>query len=121
MDDPHLNDCIRKGVQFVVGKLKTGIPEINFPVMDPLELEKVNFQFSNNLLQGKIGLRSLFIEGLSAIQVQDVDYQNKNNALRLVAKGTLPQLHLHGNHRANVDAGNSKITSKGDFDLTLSK
>lgn len=97
------------------------MPEINVPVMDPFLLEKANFQLANNLLNGKIALRNLQIKGLSGVQIQEVDYQNKNNALQLKGKGSLPYLHVQGKHRANADAGTTKVTSKGEFDLTLSK
>lgn len=111
---------MRKGLQYVIGKFKTGIPEINVPVMDPFMLERANFHLANNLLNGKIALRNLHIEGLGGTKLQEIDYQNKDNTLQAKGKATLPYLRLQGKHRANADTGNSKISSKGDFDLTLS-
>lgn len=119
-NDPNLNECMRKGLQYVIGKFKTGIPEINVPVMDPFMLERANFHLANNLLNGKIALRNLHIEGLGGTKLQEIDYQNKDNTLQAKGKATLPYLRLQGKHRANADTGNSKISSKGDFDLTLS-
>uniref|UniRef100_A0A1A9VIU4 Uncharacterized protein n=1 Tax=Glossina austeni TaxID=7395 RepID=A0A1A9VIU4_GLOAU len=118
-DDPALNECIRKALQRGIHFFKTGIPAINVPVVDPFHIHKVNYQFSNNVIKGKIRLRNINVKGLSDITVKNVDYSRKRNHVHIIVDAAMPRLIIEGNHRADVVINNVKILSNGSFSLTL--
>uniref|UniRef100_A0A1A9WXH0 Uncharacterized protein n=1 Tax=Glossina brevipalpis TaxID=37001 RepID=A0A1A9WXH0_9MUSC len=118
-DDPALSECIRKGLQYGIDSFKTGIPGINLPVMDPLHIDKVSYQFANDLVKGKINLKNIDIKGLSGAKLKNIDYSRKGNQLRTIMDADIPQLVIEGNHRADVVINNAKISSKGSFTLTI--
>uniref|UniRef100_A0A1B0FQZ6 Uncharacterized protein n=1 Tax=Glossina morsitans morsitans TaxID=37546 RepID=A0A1B0FQZ6_GLOMM len=118
-DDPALNECIRKAIQSGIHFFKTGIPAINVPVVDPFHIHKVNYQFSNNIVKGKIRLRNINVKGLSDITVKNVDYSRKGNRIHTIVDAAMPRLIIDGDHRADVVINNVKIVSNGSFSLTM--
>uniref|UniRef100_A0A1B0A9P1 Uncharacterized protein n=1 Tax=Glossina pallidipes TaxID=7398 RepID=A0A1B0A9P1_GLOPL len=118
-DDPAINECIRKGLQYGIDSLKTGVPGANIPVMDPFNVDKVTYQFSNDFVKGKVNLRNIKIVGLSNIKLKKVDFTRKGNQLRTIVDMDVPRISAEGNHKADVLINNVKISSKGSFAVTL--
>uniref|UniRef100_A0A1B0FR41 Hemolymph juvenile hormone binding protein n=1 Tax=Glossina morsitans morsitans TaxID=37546 RepID=A0A1B0FR41_GLOMM len=118
-DDPAVNECIRKGLQFGIDSLKTGIPGVRISAMDPFHIDKATYQFANNFVKGKISLRNITVKGLSAIKLKNVDYSRKDNQAHFVVHVDMPRIIAEGTHRADVLINNAKISSKGSFNITL--
>lgn len=89
--------------------------------MDPFHIDKATYQFANNFVKGKISLRNITVKGLSAIKLKNVDYSRKDNQAHFVVHVDMPRIIAEGTHRADVLINNAKISSKGSFNITLSK
>ncbi|KAM7351304.1 uncharacterized protein ACRADG_004217 [Cochliomyia hominivorax] len=118
--DQNINECIRNAFQHMIPRAKNGIPEINVPPMDPLEIEKTSYEFTNNIIRGKVALRNLKIKGLSNTQVKGVDFKKDGDNIKLEVKSNTPKLHIEGRYKAEVLINNAKMNSKGTFNLTMS-
>lgn len=100
---------------------KNGFPELNIQAIDPFVVNKLNVQFSNNLIRGKAAIRNVKAYGLSKSTVRKIQYQRKDKNVKLNVHYQLPLLELTGQYRAEVFINNAKFSSKGEFNISLSK
>lgn len=105
----------------MIPRAKNGIPELNIPPMDPLEIDKTSYEFTNNIIQGKVALRNLKITGLSNAVVNDVNFKREGDKFKLEVKSKTPKIFIEGRYKAEVTINNSKMNSKGLFNLTMSE
>jgi len=71
--DESINNYIRAILQNLKGQMKTGIPEMKVPVLDPLSIPTINENIREGVANVKILVDQLKIEGLSKFETQMVD------------------------------------------------
>lgn len=117
--DQNLSECILNAFRQMVPRAINGIPELNIPPTDPLEVDKSSYQFVNNIIQGKVALRNVKIKGLSKTIFNSVEYKKQGDKFKMVVKFKTPELFIQGRFKAEVKINNAKMNSKGAFNLTM--
>ncbi|XP_065356923.1 protein takeout-like [Calliphora vicina] len=117
--DLNINECIRNAYQQMIPRAKNGIPELNIPPMDPLEVDKTNYEFANSIIQGKVALRNLKINGLSDTIINSVDFKKDGDNIKMEVKSLTPKLFIEGKYKAEVKINDARMNSKGVFNLTM--
>ena len=102
-------------------KAKVGIPELNLPPMDPFVVDKANYQFTTNSLQGKVGVRNLKIVGLSDTTFESIDFKKNGDNITYQMKTKTPKIVIDGKYKAEININDNKMNAKGDFNVTMSK
>lgn len=92
----HFNDII---MSKLAAEIKTGIPSMSIPPMDPLRLNEINVEprFGNDVFT--IKLNNVEVEGLSDVDVQDL--KPKLNALKLRLALIFPKMTANCHFQVN--------------------
>lgn len=108
-------------MQSMIKRSKDGVPELNIRPIDPLIQEKSNLQFENNFVQGKMALRNVRIVGLSKSTVDKTEFERNGDKVKFTTYTRTPKLQVDGSYKAEVFVNNNKMSSKGIFNVTISK
>lgn len=108
-------------MQAMIKRSKDGVPELNIRPIDPLIQDKSNLQFENGFVQGKISLRDVKVVGLSNTVVDKADFVKDGNNVKLTTYSKTPRLEVEGSYKADVFINNNKMSSKGNFNVNISK
>uniref|UniRef100_A0A1I8PYJ1 Uncharacterized protein n=1 Tax=Stomoxys calcitrans TaxID=35570 RepID=A0A1I8PYJ1_STOCA len=118
-EDNNVNECIQNAFNFMLRSTSTGLPELNIPPIDPVMVNKLNFQFSNNLIRGKAAVRHVRLTGLSKSAVRNIQYQRNGKDIKINVHYQVPLIEITGQYRAEVLVNNAKLSSKGVFNVSL--
>uniref|UniRef100_A0A1I8MAM8 Hemolymph juvenile hormone binding protein (JHBP) n=1 Tax=Musca domestica TaxID=7370 RepID=A0A1I8MAM8_MUSDO len=118
-EDSSVDKCITDAFNYMTRSSVKGVPELNIPPIDPVRINKLNIQFSNNLIRGKAAIRNITATGISKGVFERVHYERKGKDIKLDVKFHLPLLKVTGKYRAEVVINNAKFSSKGLFDISL--
>ncbi|XP_073821188.1 uncharacterized protein isoform X2 [Musca autumnalis] len=118
-EDNTVDSCIRDAFNYMIRSSIKGVPELNIPPIDPMRMNKLNVQFSNNLIRGKAAVRNVSVVGISTAEFKRVHYERKDNDVKLSIHIQLPLLQITGKYRAEVVINNARFSSKGLFNISL--
>ncbi|XP_061398832.1 uncharacterized protein LOC133334534, partial [Musca vetustissima] len=118
-EDNSIDDCIRNAFNYMIHTSIKGVPDLNIPPIDPMRINKLNVQFSNNLIRGKAAIRNITVAGISKSEFKRVHYERKGKDVKLNVHFQLPLLKLTGKYRAEVVINNARFSSKGLFNISL--
>ncbi|XP_017780271.1 PREDICTED: uncharacterized protein LOC108565359 [Nicrophorus vespilloides] len=95
-NDKKLAECIKNSVHSLKGVLATGIPELDVPPLEPLELDEIKLR-SNGL---SANITQLKVWGASNFEIKDLRANIPKNRFAFIV--TLPKLNFAG--RYEIDA-----------------
>ncbi|RZC39113.1 takeout, partial [Asbolus verrucosus] len=107
--DPHVSKCVRDSVEVLRPRLKSGIPEIDVPSLEPLHLDEITIfrgEPSSNL---KAFLKNVEVHGAGDFQITKLKLNVDKNTYRVGVK--FPKLVLDGEY--DIDARLLVVPIKG--------
>ncbi|XP_054708722.1 uncharacterized protein LOC129218468 [Uloborus diversus] len=118
--DPDLEKYLLEVIDNFRNQMKEGIPEVNIPVLDPLQLEDLNLDVQENLATMNLKIHQLQVLHLSKFNVTNLKPDLENFYLDLNL--TLPELMVNGNYSVNGRLVKIfPIYGQGKFELNASK
>ena len=117
MSDDSFKRFLDEILQNAKAYMKTGIPSLGVPPLDPLAIGTVSFGVDKSYVNFKAHLNNLVVTGLSAITFNTVLFDPKTSTV--TAKGTVPTVQTTGQYQLDGMAlyvvplyGNGDITVK---------
>ncbi|XP_011878393.1 PREDICTED: circadian clock-controlled protein-like [Vollenhovia emeryi] len=99
-------------------RFMAGLPEYNFPPLDPLFYEYGRVSFGPGIVNGELIVSNVTLIGLSNSRVVDVTTHYFNNTFHLDLDIKLPTLFIKGALDIDGTISLIRIVNKGDFNLT---
>jgi len=107
--DPHVAKCIRESVEVLKPRLKSGIPELNVPSIEPLHIDKIEIFRGDGSSNFKAYLKNVKVYGASNFKITKIKLNIDKNAYRVGIQ--FPVLTLEGEY--DVDARVLVVPIKG--------
>ncbi|XP_065203827.1 uncharacterized protein Jhbp1 [Planococcus citri] len=131
-DDPLLADCIIKAIDHLRPYLKTGIPEIQLPAVEPFKIDSLSLALTNGPNGYKITLRDIDAFGASNFQISKIKLRNGNAPFEVKIKipkmvldakytstGILIVIPANGNGTFHAELGDVMAIGKGIMSSTF--
>ncbi|XP_039311180.1 uncharacterized protein LOC105194698 isoform X2 [Solenopsis invicta] len=112
--------CLKRAFEEAWPRFIAGMPELNFPSLDPLSYKygKVVFD-SGDLIRADVILSNTTTSGLSKVYIFDIRTHFLDDIFRLEIDVIAPKLFIEGTVNMNGTLGSIfKIASEGPFNLT---
>ncbi|XP_017755827.1 PREDICTED: protein takeout-like isoform X1 [Eufriesea mexicana] len=115
--DPDINKCITRSIDQLRDKLATGIPELEAPAIEPLNLKEIR------LFRGPVGARldinitDLRVSGPSTFKIRDLKADVENVVFTF--KVNFEKLNFQGKYQINTRVLLLKLTGQGELTGTF--
>jgi len=118
----RVEDRLRELLIEVSKYLESGIPEFNIPILDPLRIERIDFDIVHEAATLKGNVRNVTVRRISKFIIDDLQFKDLGNWLfRLDLNLTFPLLLIDGKYKVNGLIGDTfKIFGDGNFWLKVS-
>ncbi|KAK3912544.1 Putative beta-carotene-binding protein [Frankliniella fusca] len=112
-NDPNLIDCIKDSIENLRPKLKTGIPELEVPGLEPLHLREINVTPVQNarLPRFKALGHNVDARGVSDFKIHKIEADLDSNTFR--ASIEIPVIKFNGEYEVNVNVLALPIKTRG--------
>ncbi|XP_016843680.1 circadian clock-controlled protein [Nasonia vitripennis] len=118
-DDSDYNSCITDAVQESWMTFVQGIPKLNVPVLDPLDVEMVENSVETNQFVGYMVVRDAKIYGLAKTKFLSVRPQFTDNRIHLEMDVEIPKVFIKGDYKSDGSVGSFNIGGKGHFNVSM--
>lgn len=95
-----------------------GLPEFDFPPLDPFLYEHGEGAFNNGDLRGEITVTNLTVKGLKKNHITDVRAHLADDVFRLEVDYVLPRLYLRSSITTDAKLGPFSMKGKGTINST---
>lgn len=116
-DNTKFPQCLQEFWTAVSPKLKTGIPELGIPVMDPMKIKNLHFNEQGSSVKADATFTNIVIVGASQVRASNVrvDKKTKTASVDLF----FPHLNATGDYVIKGEIMLLPIDGKGKFVLNL--
>ncbi|XP_071455745.1 protein takeout-like [Hetaerina americana] len=98
--DPKSNQCILNSIQELRPKLLKGIPELNVPSLEPLNIPEIKFSSGPQAAKFDATLSNIVVRGPGSFIIRELRADLKNNVFDFNL--LLPQLFFEGDYKLDV-------------------
>lgn len=98
--DPDINNCVLNSIDQLRGKLKTGIPELEVPAIEPLVLKHVRLLRGPQAARLDVNLTNIHIFGPSTFKIRDFKIDPEN--VFITFKVGFQKLDFRGKYKINA-------------------
>lgn len=118
-NSPNYSNCLKLAIEESWPRFVKGLPEFDFPSLDPLSYEYGEFEFERNEIYGRVSLSNVINKGLTNISFLSVRPHFLDDGFRLEIDSNVPKMFVKGNCKAEGKVGGFQMGGKGRFNLTL--
>lgn len=106
-------DCIKDSINHVLPLLKNGFPPLDFPALDPFNVNTTYIEYEQNILTSKLNVTNTLVTGLSTAEVKSV--RTKMNATHLYVLFDLhiPMVKLESDYSGQTKFNDLLVDSRG--------
>ncbi|XP_029173972.1 uncharacterized protein LOC114942716 [Nylanderia fulva] len=112
-------NCLKLAVEESWPQFIKGLPEFDFPPLDPLSYKHGTFDFDRGEVHGKITIKNAIAYGLKNAKFAAVRAHFLDDIFRLEIDTQVPKLFLEGDCEAEGRIGGFKMGGKGSYNLTI--
>ncbi|XP_065162852.1 uncharacterized protein [Atheta coriaria] len=112
--DPQLNDCIKNSIEELRPQLRKGIPELDVPPLEPLNVEDIIISRGVGQYHFMLNLTNVQVFGASYFELNKLKLDIDNMIYKMSV--TFPNLRLKGDYAVDTRILSLPITSNGQFD-----
>ncbi|XP_011878394.1 PREDICTED: uncharacterized protein LOC105567808 [Vollenhovia emeryi] len=113
--------CLKHALEEAWPRFVKGLPEFDFPALDPLFLERATAVLNLGEIHGEITASNLTAIGLSKTHFSDIRTHFLDDIFRLEIDAEVPWLYVESAVQANSTLSVFRITGKGHFNETLTE
>ncbi|XP_028046685.1 uncharacterized protein LOC105834712 [Monomorium pharaonis] len=117
-DSDDFSNCLKKAIQEAWPLLSKGIPELDFPPLEPLIFEYATAKLNLTEISGELVLRNLTAIGLSKILIHDVKAQLLDDNFNLEIYAELPWMYTESSMKIDGSLNAFKMDGEGYFNET---
>lgn len=111
-NDPEINKCVLNSIEQLRGKLKSGIPELEVPAMEPLMLKHIRLLRGPQAARLDINLTNIQIYGPSTFKIRDLKIDPEN--VFITFKIDFDKLDFRGKYKINAQILLLNLVGEGD-------
>ncbi|XP_070527945.1 uncharacterized protein [Cardiocondyla obscurior] len=115
--DPDINNCVLNSIEQLRGKLKTGIPELEVPPIEPLILKHVRLQRGPQAAKLDITLTNIQVYGPSTFKIRDLKIDPEN--VLITFKVNFDKLEFRGKYKINAQILLLRLIGEGGLTGTF--
>ncbi|XP_011704701.1 PREDICTED: uncharacterized protein LOC105459994 [Wasmannia auropunctata] len=112
-------DCLQRSIEEAWPRFSAGLPEYDFPPLDPMYLEHLPITVDLDNVRGEIIISNLTALGISTIRFPAVRSHFHDNVFRLEIDAVLPLLFIEANIEVNGTISIFKFCGKGYYNETV--
>ncbi|XP_030766706.1 putative beta-carotene-binding protein [Sitophilus oryzae] len=113
-NDPNLSKCVINSVEELRPKLKSGIPELNVPGVEPLFLDEVKLRSGPNQAKINANITNIKVYGPSDFEILDLRVNLKKN--KFIFRVNVPKIYFEGDY--DIDMSLLLLNYKGQGPIT---
>ncbi|KAB0798684.1 hypothetical protein PPYR_09677 [Photinus pyralis] len=117
---PNLAECIKNSILELLPVLKIGIPELNIPPLEPLELDRMSFKSGSDAANLATNLTDLQVWGASSFHILHLSVGNTKTGRSFRFKVEVPHLYGIGNYQINTKLLFLDLQGEGKFYTNVS-
>lgn len=117
-DSADYSACLKSAIEEALPRFIPGLPEFNFPSLDPLFYEYGKAVFKSGDIRGEIIVSNVTTIGLENTQILDVRANLIDDIFRLEIDTQIPRLFLKGHISLDGSISVFRVNSKGYFNIT---
>jgi len=108
-----LNVCLRQTLEDLRPLMRTGIPQLNLPVTEPMNVEAIEFEQGVPPVVVKAAFSNVVVKGLSNFVTDYIDADPNTQTLRIGL--TVPEMDISGLYRINGEVFILPLEGSGSF------
>ncbi|KAL6422470.1 hypothetical protein ACFW04_010637 [Cataglyphis niger] len=112
-NSPDYSNCLKLAIQEAWPRFVKGLPEFDFPSLDPLSYEHGNFVFDRGEVHGNVNMENVICEGLKIIRFSNIKSHFLDDVFRLEIDTQVPRLFIDGDCEAEGRIGGFRMGGKG--------
>jgi len=113
-DDPNIVPCINNSVNLLRPRLKTGIPELDVPPMEPLMLNEIKLKRGPSGAAIDCNITNLKVWGAASFVITEMKPEVRKN--KFTFKLWLPRLHFKGHYELDMNILLINVKGKGPIE-----
>ncbi|XP_028046686.1 uncharacterized protein LOC105834720 [Monomorium pharaonis] len=110
--------CLKNAIEEALSRLIPGLPEFDFPSLDPLFYEYGTAILDTGDLRGEVIMSNVTAIGLAKVHILDVRTNFYDDVFRLEIDTQVPKLFIEGDIKVNGTVSVFKAHGKGYFNMT---
>ncbi|XP_011212411.2 circadian clock-controlled protein daywake [Bactrocera dorsalis] len=114
-----LNACIKNGLKEIKPRLKSGIPELSIPPLDPLVLGSHKVEMTDDFAKGYLNVHNLIIKGISESTVDTLNLEMQGDHVKLQVTTKTPSIEKQGAFQGELTAEGLNLKPEGQFTSKL--
>ncbi|KAM0734711.1 hypothetical protein ACS0PU_011530 [Formica fusca] len=118
-NSPDYSKCLKLAIREAWPRFVKGLPQFDFPSLDPLSYEHGNFEFDRGEVHGNVNIKNAISEGLKITSFSAVRPHFLDDVFRLEIDSRVPKLFINGDCEAEGRIGGFRMGGKGYFNVTL--
>ncbi|XP_011878429.1 PREDICTED: uncharacterized protein LOC105567831 [Vollenhovia emeryi] len=118
-DSDHYSTCLKRAIEEAWPKFIAGLPEFDFPPLDPLIYDYGKVLLRSGEIRGELIVSNLTATGLSKARFLDVTTHFLDDVFRLKIDVLVPKLFIKGAVTLDGTLNVFRLASKGLFNVTL--
>ncbi|XP_018341297.1 PREDICTED: protein takeout-like [Trachymyrmex septentrionalis] len=115
--DPEINNCVLNSIEQLRSKLKTGIPELDVPAIEPLTLKHIRLLRGPQAARLDFNLTNIQIFGPSTFKIRDLKIDPET--VFITFKVGFDKLDFKGKYQINAQILLLNIVGEGDLTGTF--
>lgn len=116
-DDKDLAACIINSIMLLMPRLRTGIPEINVPAIEPLLLETLHVLDHTSLATN---FTNVLVWGISDLKFVRLIPTIEKDTREFAFEVHIPNLHVKGDYEINTNWTLIRLRGEGPFNANIS-
>ncbi|XP_018400191.1 PREDICTED: uncharacterized protein LOC108777730 [Cyphomyrmex costatus] len=117
-DSNDYSACLRQSVEDAWPQFVAGLPEFDFPPLDPLFYKYGKFVINSGDVHYQVIFSNVTIIGLSKIQFLSIRTNFLDDFFYLEVKGNIPKLFVKGDIRADGNLSGFRLANEGYYNVT---
>ncbi|KAF5281779.1 hypothetical protein FQR65_LT14526 [Abscondita terminalis] len=113
LSDPDLAQCLKTAIQDALPLVKDGLPEFNFPSIEPIEIEALTIEQGANAVHMVQNYKNVKLHGISKAKLNTVDLQHNENEVVLTLHAHFDELRLESDYDLNGRFMVMPVSGKG--------
>lgn len=111
--------CLKGALEEAWPRFSAGIPEYDFPSVDPFVVDYAKVELNSDLIHGELIISNLTAHGLSKAHFSDVRTHLFDDVFGLEIDVQIPKLFIKGAVKLNGSLNIFRLLSEGYFNLTV--